>query len=56
MGEKQLYGYFMRQTGKIADKTWTWLQKGNLKRVTEFLLIAAQGPIMLKQKSIISIE
>ena len=24
------------------DKTWTWLRKGNFKRETEFLLIAAQ--------------
>ena len=26
--EKQLYGYFKRQTGKISnEKTWTWLRK-----------------------------
>ena len=25
------------------DKTWTWLRKGNLKRETEFLLIAARN-------------
>ena len=25
------------------EKTWTWLKKGNFKRETEFLLIAAQN-------------
>ena len=25
------------------EKTWTWLRKGNLKRETESLLIAAQN-------------
>ena len=39
--EKQMYGYFKRQTIEIShEKTWTWLQKGNLKIETEFLLIA----------------
>ena len=40
MEEKQLYGYFKRQT---SEKTWIWLRKGNLKRETESLLIAAQN-------------
>ena len=43
MREKlQLYDYFKWQTSNIAHKkTWTWLRKGNLKRETEDLLIAA---------------
>jgi len=41
--EKQLHGYFKRQTQEIShQKTWTWLRKGNLKRETESLIIAAQ--------------
>ena len=36
---KQLYGHFKRL---INQKTWTWLRKGNLKRETKSLLIAAQ--------------
>ena len=40
---KQLYGRFKRLIYKISnDKTWTWLRKGNFKRKTESLLIAAQ--------------
>ena len=43
MGEKQLYGRFKRLMNNIShDKTWTWLKKGNFKRETESLLIAAQ--------------
>ena len=42
--EKQLYGRFKRQITNISyEKTWTWLRKGNLKRETESLLIAAQN-------------
>ena len=41
--KKQLYGRFKRIIINISHKkTWTWLRKGNLKRETEFLLIAAQ--------------
>ena len=41
--EKQLYGRFKRLINNIShDKTWTCLRKGNLKRETESLLIAAQ--------------
>ena len=41
--EKQLYGRFKRLINNIShQKTWTWLRKGNLKRETECLLIAAQ--------------
>ena len=40
---KQLYGRFKRLIKNIShDKTWTWLRKGNFKRETESLLIAAQ--------------
>ena len=40
---KQLYGRFKRLINNILhQKTWTWLRKGNLKRETESLLIAAQ--------------
>ena len=41
--KKQLYGRFKRLINNILhQKTWTWLRKGNLKRETEYLLIAAQ--------------
>ena len=41
--EKQLYGRFKRLINNIShQKTWTWLRKGNLKRKSESLLIAAQ--------------
>ena len=41
--EKQLYGRFKRLTSDIShEKTWTWLRKGNVKRETESLQIAAQ--------------
>ena len=41
--EKQLCGYFKRQTGEFAhEKTWKWIKKkGKLKIETESLLIAA---------------
>ena len=42
--EKQLYGRFKRRINNISrDKTGTWLRKGNFKRETESLLIAAQN-------------
>ena len=41
---KQHYGRFERLVNNIShQKTWTWLRKGNLKRETESLLIAAQN-------------
>ena len=44
MEQKQLDGYFKRQADKNSfKKTWTWLRKGNLKRKTETLLIAARN-------------
>ena len=40
---KQHYGRFKRLINNISrNKTWTWLRKGNFKRETESLLIAAQ--------------
>ena len=42
--EKQLRGIFKRLINNISrEKTWTWLRKGNFKRETESLLIAAQN-------------
>ena len=42
-GENQLCGRFKRLTSDIShEKMWTWLRKGNHKRKTESLLIAAQ--------------
>ena len=39
----ELYGRFKRIMNNIShQKSWTWLRKGNLKRETESLLIAAQ--------------
>ena len=41
---KQLYGRFKRLINNISlKKTWTWLRKGNFKRETESLLIAARN-------------
>ena len=40
---KQLYGRFKRLINNIShQKSWTWPRKGNFKRETESLLIAAQ--------------
>ena len=40
---KQLYGRFKRLINNISQqKFWTWLRKGNFKRETESLRIAAQ--------------
>ena len=42
--EKQHYGLFKRLINNTShEKTWTWLRKGNLKRETESLLIAAEN-------------
>ena len=41
--EKQLYGYFKRQSNEIGQKkTRTWFRKVNLKKETVSLLIVAQ--------------
>ena len=41
---KLLHGHFKRLINNISDdKTWTWLIKGNFKRETESLLIAAEN-------------
>ena len=42
--EKQLYGRFKRLINNIShEKKWTWLRKGDFKRETESLLMAAQN-------------
>ena len=42
--EKQLHGRFKRLINNNShDKTWTWLRKGNFKRETESLLMAAKN-------------
>ena len=41
---KQLYGRFKRLINNIShDNNWTWQRKGNFKRETESLLMAAQN-------------
>ena len=37
------HGRFKRLINISHDKTWTWLSKGNFKRETESLLMAAQN-------------
>ena len=41
--EKQFQWRFKRLIIISHEKTWTWLRKGNFKRETEYLLIAAQN-------------
>ena len=44
---KQLYGRFKRLINNIThQKTWTWLRKGNLKKETESLRVAAQNNVI----------
>ena len=39
-----MHGRFKRLINKIShDKTWTWERKGNFKKETESLLLAAQN-------------
>ena len=43
-GKKKLHGQRCRQTKEIGAKdSWTWLQKGELKKETERVLMAAQS-------------
>ena len=45
--EKQLYGRFKQLINDTPlEKTWTWWRKGNFKRETESLLIAAQNNVI----------
>ena len=48
--EKQLYGHFK---GLISDithkKRWMWLRKGNIKRETESLQVAAQNNAIISK-------
>ena len=42
--EKHFYGRFERLINNILhEKTWAWVRKGNLKKVTESILIAAHN-------------
>ena len=41
--EKVLHGQYLRQTKKVSDQCWSWLQNGDLKRETESLIVAAQN-------------
>ena len=46
--EKELYGYFKRQTSEISlEKIWTWLKKGNFKRESELLIVAQNNVISI---------
>ena len=48
---KQFYERFKRLINNIShDKTLTWLRKGNFKRETESLLIAAQDYVVTEMK------
>ena len=50
--EKQLHGRFKRLINNIShDKTWTWLRKGNFKRETEYLLMAAENSAIRTNQS-----
>ena len=43
----QLHGRFKQLINNILhNKTWTWLRKGNFKRETESLLMAAQNSVI----------
>ena len=47
MGIKQPGGYFKRQIGEIShEKTRIWIRKGNFKRGTGCLRIAAQNNVI----------
>ena len=42
--EKALHGQYLRQTKEVrSEKSWVWLQNGDLKRGTESLIVAAQN-------------
>ena len=41
---KVIHGHYLRQTKEvIGDQCWAWLQKGDFKRETESLIVAAQN-------------
>ena len=44
--EKQFYGRFKQLINISHEKTWTWQRKGDFKRETESLLIAAQNNVV----------
>ena len=42
--EKVLHGQYLRQTKEVGnDQCWAWLQKEDLKREAESLILAAQN-------------
>ena len=42
--EKALHGQDLRQTKDLrSEKSWIWLQNGDLKREIENLIVAAQN-------------
>ena len=44
LGEKALYDQYLRQTKEVrSEKSWLWLQNGDLKRETKILIVAAQN-------------
>ena len=44
MEEKVLHGQHLRHTEEVkSDQCWAWLQKGDLKRETGSLIMAAQN-------------
>ena len=55
--EKQIHGRFKRRISNISvDKTWTWLRKGNFKRETESLRMAAQNSAIRTNHIIVRID
>ena len=42
--EIDLHGQYLRQTKQVrSDQCWVWLQNGDLKRLSESLIVAAQN-------------
>ena len=42
--DQGLHGHYLRQTKEVrSDQCWAWLQKGDLKRETESLIVAGQN-------------
>ena len=45
--KNNVYGHFKRQTSELSHKkNWIWIRKGNLKRKSESILVAAQSNII----------
>ena len=42
--DKVIHGQYLRHTKEVrSDQCWTWLQKGDLKRETESVIVAAHN-------------